>query len=243
MKTKTATGSLLSTLFGSSSGTATEKLSKRSEGKTRAKTYREWLKENALPDGGELQKASVARAKGSPDYGAGAERLSDRGLSGSGYADWLREKNEGEYRRAIARAREKTAASGPASRKGYLKYLSEWETGQDELMQSTLSRLSSIRVQGATDAYADALSAGLTVDRARLVAKIAPALGKYGARRLRQGLSGLLAVSLSANLSGGDAERLARAYGFSAEDAKKLRETVETAPDGATFDPDEWAWK
>ena len=110
-------------------------------------------------------------------------------------------------------------------------------------MQSTLSRLSSIRVQGATDAYADALSAGLTVDRARLVAKIAPALGRYGARRLRQGLSGLLAVSLSANLSGGDAERLARAYGFSSENAKKLRETVETAPDGATFDPDEWAWK
>ena len=243
MKTKTATGSLLSTLFASSSGTATGTLSKRLEGKTRAKTYREWLKENAAPDDGGLQKAEIARAKGSPDYGVGAERLSDRGLSGTGYADWLREKNEEEYRRAIAQVREKTAAAGSADRKGYLKYLSEWETGQDELMQRTLSRLSSTRVTGATDAYADALSAGLTDDRARLVSKIAPALGKYGGRRLRQGLAGLLAVSLSANLSGRDVERLARAYGYSSEDAKKLRETVEQTPDGATFDPDEWEWK
>ena len=212
------------------------------EDKTRAKTYREWLEQNAPKDDLSLQRAENARAKRSPDYGEAAERLSDRGLSGSGYADWLREHNESEYRRALAAVREKTAAKGPEARKGYLKYLSDWETAQDEKMRSTLSRLSSTRVSGVIDAYADALSAGLTADRARLVSKIAPALGKNGERQLGQGLAGLLAVSLSAGLSGSEAERLARVYGYSANDAKKLRETVASTPDGATFDPDEWTW-
>lgn len=239
MSLKTTAESLLSTLFDSVTG----KTRKPRTDKVRAKTYREWLEQNAAPDDLSLQRATVARAKGSPDYGARAERLSDRGLSGSGYADWLRERNESEYRREIARIREKTAAKGSESRKGYLKYLSDWETAQDKLLQKTLSRLGSARVSGIDDAYAEALSAGLTADRARLVSKIAPALKENGERRLRQGLAGLLAVSLAAGLSGGDAERLARAYGFSAGDAKKLRETVVSTPGGAAvFDPDEWAW-
>jgi len=223
IKTKT---SLISTLLGSSGKTSSDALAKRLEGKNRSLTYAEWLGQNGAPrDGTELKTARTKRDKNAPDYGAAAQAISDRGLSGSGYADYLREQNEEAYRKASAGVAEKTAATDDG--KGYLAYLKDWETAQDKLMKKTLSTLSSTRVTNVADAYADALSAGLTDERARLVSRVAPSLGKYGTRRLRQGIAGVLAVSLSAGLSGAEAELLARAFGISEEDAKKLRQTVE----------------
>ena len=224
--------SLISTLFGSSGKKATsDALSKRLEGKNRSLTYAEWLERNAPQDGGtELRTASTRRAKSSPDYGAAAEAISDRGLDRSGYADYLRDKNEETYRKAAAGIAEQNAARDAG--KGYLAYLKDWETAQDKLMKKTLSNLASTRVTNISDAYADALSAGLTDDRARLVSRVAPSLGKYGTRRLRQGIAGVLAVSLSAGLSGAEAELLARAFGIPEEDAGKLRETIEQPPAG-----------
>ena len=231
MRIKT-NASLISTLFGSSGKKATsDALSKRLEGKNRSLTYAEWLERNAPQDGGtELGTASTRRAKSSPDYGAAAEAISDRGLDRSGYADYLREKNEEQYRKAAAGIAEKNAATDTG--KGYLAYLKDWETAQDKLMKKTLSTLASTRVTDISDAYADALSAGLTDDRARLVSRVAPSLGKYGTRLLRQGIAGVLAVSLSAGLSGAEAELLARAFGIPEEDAGKLRETIEQPPAG-----------
>ena len=212
------------------------------EGKNRSLPYREWLKTNAVPiDASALPAARTKRDKRSPDYGAAAEKLSDRGLSRTGYADWLRERNEEEYRQAAAGIREVSAARSKTERNGYLAYLKEWENAQDELMQKTLSDLAANRVAGISEAYADALSAGLSDDRARLVSRVAPALGKYGGRKLRQGIAGVLAVSLSAGLSGVEAELLARALGIDRADAKKLRETVESTPPGsAVSNAGEW---
>lgn len=233
---------LISTLFGASGKTATsDELSKLLEGKNRSLTYAEWLDQNApQTDGTELRIARTKRAKKSPDYGAAAEKLSDSGLDRSGYADYLREKNEEQYGRTARKIAERNAASETG--KGYLAYLKDWENAQDELMKKTLSSLASTRVPNVSDAYADALSAGLTDDRARLVSRVAPSLGKYGARRLRQGIAGVLAVSLSAGLSGAEAELLARAFGVSEEDAKKLRKTVEDPPPTSDV-PDETEWE
>lgn len=242
MRIKT-NASLISTLFGSSGKKATsDALSKRLEGKNRSLTYAEWLERNAPQDGGtELRTASTRRAKSSPDYGAAAEAISDRGLDRSGYADYLREKNEEQYRKAAAGIAEKNAATDTG--KGYLAYLKDWETAQNKLMKSTLSHLAANRVSDVSDAYADALAAGLTDDRARLVSRVAPALGSYGARKLREGIAGILSVSLGAGLSGDEAEMLARAFGISETDAKKLRETV-GSPSGGTVPGDaEWERK
>ena len=202
------------------------------EGKNRALTYREWLQKNAPPEDGALQIALTERAKKSPAYGAAAEELSDRGLARTGYADWLREKNEKEYREAAAAIREKNGAESGKRKSGYLSYLKEWENAQDELMQKTLSHLASTRVSGISEAYADALAAGLSDDRARLVSQVAPILAKYGTRKLRQGIAGVLSVSLSAGLSGDEAKRLARAFGIDESDAETLRKTVESTPAG-----------
>ena len=240
MGIRTKAASLISTLFGSSGGTAqSDELSKLLEGKNRSLTYAEWLEKNAgQTDGTKLQTARTGRAKNSPDYGAAAEALSDRGLSRSGYAGYLREKNEESYRSAAADVAMENGSNDGG--KGYLAYLKEWETAQDKLMKKTLSSLSSNRVSNVSDAYADALSAGLTDERARLVSRIAPSLGKYGARRLREGIAGVLSVSLAAGLSGTEAELLARAFGISEEDAKKVRQTVEDPPanDGASSTAD-----
>ena len=159
--------------------------------------------------------------------------IADRGLYRTGYADYLREQNETAYREAVRGAKEKNAAKSASDRKGYLAYLKDWENAQDELMKSTLSSLAESKVPGIAEAYASALAAGLTDDRADLVSRVAPVLGKYGARRLKQGISGILSVSLEAGLSGKEAELLARALGIAADDAKELRATVESTPPGA----------
>ena len=224
-----ATGSLLTTL----KTTASSELGKRLEGKNRSLSYKEWLSRNGAstdPDG--IKNAATAYAKGSPDYGAAAERVSDRGLSRTGYAQYLREKNEETYRAALGKIKRQNDERESRNRNGYLSYLTQWEQQQDELMQKTLHSLAEQKVSGISDAYADALEAGLTDDRAAVVSRLAPVVGRYGTRRLGEGISGVLAVSLQAGLSGADADLLARACGISSSDAKKLRQTVETSSDG-----------
>lgn len=212
------------------------------EGKNRSLSYSEWLSQNAAPYDGEAERSlATKRAVGSPDYGAAAETLSDRGLSRTGYAKYLRERNEAAYRSGVGAIREKNVVREANNRSGYLAYLKQWERDQDELMRKTLSSLAESKVPGVDDAYADALSAGLSDDRAQIVARIAPAIGQYGARRLGEGIAGVLSVSVRAGLSGAEAELLARACGISESDAKKLRKTVEASPSGsAASDADRW---
>ena len=195
----------------------------------------------ATPDEDALRDAQTSRAKRSPDYGAAAEKLTDRGLSKTGYAEYLRGKNEEAYKTLTDANRAKNDAREAGNRSGYLAYLKKWETDQDELMQKTLSHLAETRVSGIEAAYADALAAGLTEDRARIVSRVAPSVGRYGMRRLREGIAGVLSVSVSAGLSGAEAELLARVCGVSQADAKKLRQTVESSStDGATNQADRW---
>jgi len=170
----------------------------------------------------------------SPAYGASVEKLIDRGLFRTGYVDYLRDRNEKVYRRTIDGIRGQNDARESGNRTGYLSYLKRWEDEQDALMQKTLSDLAENKVTQIDDAYADALAAGLTDERARLVSRIAPSVARYGMRRLSGEISGILAVSLSAGLSGDEAELLARACGVSESDAKKLRQTVESSPTGTT---------
>ena len=243
MSIRSATKALLSTIFRSSGKTTrTEDLGKRLEGKNRSLTYAEWLKRyGAEANEATLSPAGTERVKGSPDYGAAAETIIDRGLSKTGYADYLREKNEEAYRAATEANRAQNDAREAGNRSGYLAYLKKWESDQDDLMQKTLSHLAETRVTGSDAAYADALSAGLTEDRAKIVSRVAPAVGRYGMRRLREGIAGILTVSVSAGLSGAEAELLARACGVSAADAKKLRQTIESKPSGgAVNQADRW---
>lgn len=183
----------------------------------------------ASTDPDAIRTAATARAKGSPDYGAAAERITDRGLSRTGYAQYLREQNEATYRAAVGKIKEQNDRRESRNRSGYLSYLTQWEKQQDELMMKTLNLLADKKVSGISDAYANALEAGLTDDRAGVVSHLAPVVGRYGSRRLGEGISGVLAVSLQAGLTGAEAEMLARAYGISESDAQKLRQTVEAA--------------
>ena len=234
MSIRSATESLLSTLFGTSQTTRAKDLGKRLEGKNRALSYGEWLRQFDAEESDALKAARTKREKGSPVYGAAAEKLIDRGLSGTGYANYLREKNEEAYRAAARGIRKQSDPDERGNRDGYLAYLQKWETSQDELMQKTLSGLAESKTSGIDDAYADALAAGLSDERAKIVSRVAPSVARYGMRRLREGSSGVLAVSLSAGLSGEEAELLARACGVSLADAKKLRGTVESSLSGGS---------
>ena len=93
----------------------------------------------------------------------------------------------------------------------------------------------------AADRETVCLSAGLTEDRAKIVSRVAPAVGRYGMRRLREGIAGILTVSVSAGLSGAEADLLARDCGVSSADSKKLRQTIESKPSGgAVNQADRW---
>lgn len=243
MSIRSATKSLLSTLFKTSGKTTrTEDLGKRLEGKNRSLSYAEWLKQVGAEENRiALETAGTNRAKGSPDYGAAAETITDRGLSRTGYADYLREKNEKAYRTVVDANRVSNQAREAGNRRGYLAYLQNWESDQDALMEKTLSHLAETRVTGSDAAYADALAAGLTENRAKIVSRVAPTVSRYGMRRLREGIAGILAVSVSAGLSGVEAELLARACGVSSADAKKLRQTVESpSSEDAVNQVDRW---
>ena len=188
-----------------------------------------------------MKTARTKLAKSDPDYGAAAEKLSDGGLSKTGYVSYLREQNKAAYRAAG----EKTLAAGEEraknDRSGYLSYLEKWEAEQDALMQKTLTSLSESKTSGMDAAYADALAAGLSDERARIVSRLAPSVGRYGMRRLREGIAGVLYVSVTAGLSGEEAELLARACGISRADAEKLRQTVAASPKSTVVgDADRW---
>lgn len=229
--------SLLSTIFGSSrkTTTASTDLSKRLEGKNRSLTYGEWVSRYGENETGDkLKSARTKLAKSDPDYGAAAETLSDRGLSETGYASYLRERNKAAYRAVKEKADAAGEERAKNDRSGYLSYLENWEAEQDKLMQKTLTALSESKTSGIDAAYADALSAGLTDERARIVSRLAPSVARYGMRRLREGVAGVLYVSVTAGLSGAEAELLARACGISRADAEKLRQTVDTSFTGKT---------
>ena len=194
-------------------------------------TYAEWLQENGtVPKESDSEKAAEAgtrAALASPGYGRRGEKLASEGLDSTGYAAYLKKVNEEAYRNELAGIRKASLDREKKNRAGYLNYLERWENEQNALSKKTLDKMVPKKYDDLDAAYADALLAGLTPDRAGMVARVAAALGATGDRPYREGITGILRAIRRANLSGEEAELFAVVCGLSKEDAKAVRRTLE----------------
>ena len=245
MKSKTASKPLPSSPRSgtSTSESLTASLVKRLSGETRSKSYAEWLKESgSVPeesDGEKAVRAKTGAALASPVYGRAGEKLVSGGLDRTGYAAYLKKVNEDAYQKELAGIGAASVAREKRNRAGYLNYLERWESEQNALSKKTLDKLVPRKYDDPSAAYADALLAGLTPDRAGMVARVATALGSTGERPYREGITGIMRAIRRADLTGAEAELFAVVCGLSKEDAKAVRETVENG-EGQPISSNTW---
>lgn len=113
-------------------------------------------------------KASVI--KNSTGAGATSERLAESGLSGSGYEDYMRSRVKLNAEKAASKAEESRLLSENLAKEGYAEYISEYDKLQTKLGESVIKQLSREPKPDREKMYDRALSAGLSDERAKMVA-------------------------------------------------------------------------
>ena len=105
-----------------------------------------------------------------PTVGALGESLSSDGLSGSGYADYLRKTGTVSARAKMDAARHESELLQLENRSGYAKYLSQYDAVQAKLADEIVDKLSVSDVLDYDEMLNAAIKAGLTEDRAVIAA-------------------------------------------------------------------------
>jgi hypothetical protein len=118
-----------------------------------------------------MAKAGASMLKGSTNAGRTAEMLAAKGLSESGYEDYVRSRVKLNAEKAVSSATESRLLSESRARGGYEEYISEYDKLQTKLGESVIKQLSTEPKPDRDAMYDFALSAGLGDERARMVAE------------------------------------------------------------------------
>ncbi len=137
--------------------------------------YRGWALANGI-DSERLYRDAIkdisgdfSRAKS--EYGTRAERLSDLGLSASGYSDYLNGKAYSEMQKRKQDAKSAYADNELKNIKGYQSYLKEKEAESKKLYDTVVSEITEAKIISYDDAYEYAIGAGLGEEAAASAAK------------------------------------------------------------------------
>ena len=121
--------------------------------------------EGLKPD--EIYKDLEAKAKtdlslSSTDRGSLASTLFSRGLSGSGYEEYIKKMTEGDYEKALGEAKESAALAEQKNAGGYEKYLTEYGKLQTKISKSFIESFAEGGDFSLERAYEGAIKAGLS---------------------------------------------------------------------------------
>ena len=184
------------------------------------KSFEEYLKENS--SFGEsrysdaLTEAATKLHLGSSDHGATASDLADRGLSSSGYADYLSGKAIRDYENAALSAKRRLEADRGEELSGYEKYISDYDSMQKKISKSVIESIKNSSEFDLEKAYETAVRAGL----AEPLAFESAAAGVAGAKE-KAYQDALLFVKLNA-FTPKRAEEYAKSIGLDDRTAKRL---------------------
>lgn len=115
---------------------------------------------------GKIAKAHLDAALADTDYGNSAEKLSAAGLSGSGYEEYTRTRQEALRGAAYEVAKEESLAAAADDRRGYSDYVTNYEKLQSKISDSVIAKIAEDTSYDVNDAYRIAIGAGLNEENA-----------------------------------------------------------------------------
>ena len=175
-------------------------------------TYREYIDtmevnpESAYRDTLGQIEADYQRAR--VGYGAEAEALGGRGLTGSGYAAYLDANAYAARQRAKTSAKESYHDALKESARGYQSYLEQYESDRQKTIESVEKQIADMELLDADAAYDYAVSKGLDHEDADMIATRAIKKGR------QQRKEKVFSLILNNYLSSDEAMALGLYYGL-----------------------------
>lgn len=185
-------------------------------------SYERWLRANGVDSYGiysdSIRDINTDYNRSLASHGSIAERLSNMGLNGAGYSDYVSGKAYSEMQKSKESARKALASNEAKNRKGYEEYL---KAAQKEAKSDYTSAVKGITDAGVMDydeAFDLAVTMGLGEENAALAAKAATDATRKKARasvlsvivNQRYNYKQTIAYATSLGLSEKEAEELAQ---------------------------------
>ena len=168
-----------------------------------------------------MQEASIASALGDSGYGITKESLRQKGLSVSGYRDYLTRVGADRLAATDTALRQEMAETEEKNAQGYLAYLSSYGEEQQRIGRRVSETLISRGVINAESAYNYAVQSGLSPDMAKQVVE-----STYGVLRQKV-IDEIMGKIAMLELDAKGAEIYARHMGLSDSDASFLGKAAE----------------
>lgn len=197
---------------------------KKKLAKNRSKTYEEYVLERGINAKADLLEAEASikadTAVADTDYGALAEGLGKKGLSGSGYEDYMRSRVNLNAKGRLAAAMHASELTDYEGRSGYAKYMSDYEALQEKLSKSIIEKLSLEEYPDYDTMLNYAINAGLDGERAKIAASTSFKTAKDNS------VYRAIAFAQNNGLSAYRAKKYALSEGLSYEDASRVYDAV-----------------
>lgn len=159
-----------------------DELSKKNE----RMSYKSWLAAEGIDSASRFEdamaSAEAAKRQALPTYGTKADELLSKGLTDSGYSQYIRAEAEKRTRRDMAIAYDEKERNEQANRSGYADYVNDCEKEQSRIVEELTASIIDGRIYDAERAYALAIEAGLTEENALAVGAEATRKSKDTAR-------------------------------------------------------------
>ncbi len=188
-------------------------------------SYEAWLRKNGISAestyGNSIKEIDSDYKRMLPTHGSDAEKLSDIGLTDSGYSDYLRGKAYSQMQRDKSIARSKYASDSTKNIKGYQSYLDSYAKSESAAIDKVVRMISSDGILDYDTAYRYAVTLGLSKESA------AAAAGMARDHTIKTLKSSLMNRIISGRLTGTQARELALGLGFDKKDADSLEKYAE----------------
>ena len=140
-------------------------------------SYKKWLKENGkAPISEYIAEKNSAKSdylRATPDYGALAESLAERGLESSGYKQYVKDTARSNYSSRVQNAEKELLSELESNRHEYSDYVSDFKARQAELSTSVTKKLEEMDLSDKQSMLEYAMNAGLSPEYAEEAVKIA----------------------------------------------------------------------
>lgn len=187
-------------------------------------SYREFVAKNGVRADAIYKDAEASsraeKLRADTNFGAKAERISEAGLSESGYEDYVKSLSESAYRASLGYAEHIRALGEYKNTKGYEAYVSDYEKMQDRIAESFIESFAKSGSFDGDAAYRDAIKAGLGSSRAFFAAEKAVDASKENVYERA------LVFAKANGLTAKKAEEYAKALGLDKSYRKRIYDAI-----------------
>jgi ribosomal protein L4 len=200
-----------------------KKYTVNSKYKGEAKTYDQYIRSKGVNKKSyysAIESAIANKEKNLSSYGAVAEKLSDKGISG-GYSERLDEITRNNFSDKLADLSTQSAKEDAKMQSGYLDYLEKYAKSQNSIKSKVTEQLFKNDFIDTDAAYSLALASGLSESAAKEVSTTV-----YSAVRTKI-IENILSSVAALTMSPDTAEMVAKDKGLNEDDVKYVKERAE----------------